>query len=210
MTKVWLILGLFVSNAACANEPSPAGPADVLPVDGGMDGATEADAASPAPLSDSGILEDAAVPPLQAEVTCESQSFWLGGDAPSAEMNPGLACRSCHVRSAPELAYFFSGTVFGSRHEQDLCNSPPPEGARIEILNAAGEIALTLLPNAAGNFISKAREPGFPLPYRARVVVGDVESTMQSLQQNGDCNTCHTEQGQQGAPGRIVWPGRRE
>jgi predicted CXXCH cytochrome family protein len=29
---------------------------------------------------------------------------------------------------------------------------------------------------------------------------------MTTPQTNGDCNSCHTEQGTNGASGRIVWP----
>jgi hypothetical protein len=34
---------------------------------------------------------------------------------------------------------------------------------------------------------------------------GAVVSTMCPPQMSGDCNTCHTELGEQGAPGRITW-----
>ncbi len=205
MKKFYVLLGLAAS-VACGSDPGP-----LLSID--------VDAEVPEPKGDAGLTQDAEVPdaarddaalpdagPVLAETTCTSQSFWMGGDSPSEQMNPGLPCRSCHAFSAPELAYYFAGTVFPSLHEQDLCNSPPPEGGRIEILNEAGEVVLTLRPNAAGNFSSKSREPGFPLPYRARVVLGEREATMQTLQYSGDCNLCHTEQGAQGAPGRIVWP----
>jgi len=40
----------------------------------------------------------------------------------------------------------------------------------------------------------------------ARVVRGDQERVMLSPQMDGDCNSCHTENGANGAPGRIVAP----
>lgn len=47
---------------------------------------------------------------------------------------------------------------------------------------------------------------GVPSPYTARVVVnGVVTSQMLTPQTNGDCNSCHTALGAQGAPGRIHW-----
>ena len=46
----------------------------------------------------------------------------------------------------------------------------------------------------------------FPLPYRARVRANGRVRPMGDVQTNGDCNVCHTEQGREGAPGRILWP----
>lgn len=193
-------MGALAFVLACGETGSPAPPLDDVPP--GERDAEAADSGSDADMP----AQDAAIEIPLAEVTCQSQSFWGGGDAPSAEMNPGLACRSCHQQAAPELAYYFAGTVFNELHGQDLCNTPPPEGARVEILNEASDVVLTLRPNAAGNFSSKTIGPTIPLPYRARVVVGERTKVMQTLQHSGDCNRCHSEQGQEGAPGRIVWP----
>jgi hypothetical protein len=129
------------------------------------------------------------IPGKPAPTTCASGESWTGGDMASKEMNPGLACRSCHLLQAPELAFFFAGTVFPSFHEADLCN-----------------ITLTLLPNSVGNFVSSAVAPGVPLPYRARLTANGLTRSMRTLQSDGDCNGCHTEQGDSNAPGRIVWP----
>lgn len=147
-----------------------------------------------------------ALPAKPVATTCASGSSWDQGDKGSALMNPGLPCRKCHQLQIPELAYFFAGTVFPSFHEQDLCNSPPPAEARIEILDESGAIALVLLPNEAGNFTSNAVVPGLPLPYRAQLVANGLVRAMTTLQQDGDCNGCHTEQGDSDAPGRLVWP----
>ncbi len=148
--------------------------------------------------------------PVQGETTCESGVYWSLGTTGSPLMNPGLACRSCHQQQAPEMAYYFSGTVFPSLHESNLCNSNPPHGARVEILDADGNVTLTLIPNAVGNFLSTSVVAGVPLPYRARLVVHESVRIMTTPQTNGDCNSCHTEQGTQGAPGRIVWPDHLE
>lgn len=174
------------------SEP-PAGPAAIL--------AIEQWVGEGMPAGDCG-----AIAPKPARTTCASGELWAMGDMGSAEMNPGLPCRSCHQMLAPELAYFFAGTVFPSFHEQDLCLSPPPPEARIEILDSDGAVTLTLLPNAAGNFTSSAVVAGVPLPYRARLVAGGLSRSMTTLQQSGDCNGCHTEQGENDAPGRLVWP----
>lgn len=124
-------------------------------------------------------------------------------------MNPGLACRACHLGSAPDKAYYFAGTVFPGMHEANLCDSRPPAGVVVEIIDANGNLALTLpVSQASGNFHSAllVTAPAFPLPYTARVVNGTRTSTMTAPQTDGDCNACHTEQGTGGAPGRVVLP----
>ncbi|RJS20085.1 hypothetical protein DRW03_20175 [Corallococcus sp. H22C18031201] len=147
-----------------------------------------------------------ALPTGQVATSCGSGSFWTDSAQASATMAPGLACRDCHLRLAPDRAYFFMGTVFPSFHEKDACNAPPPADARVELLDSAGRVQLTLTPNAAGNFLSAGLQPAFALPYRARVTAQGRVREMNTLQRSGDCNTCHTEQGNHDAPGRIVWP----
>lgn len=153
------------------------------------------------------------LPAKPLPTTCMSQSFWTQGETGNEQMLPGRACRACHHIEAPEVEYFFAGTVFPAFHEQDLCNAPPPANARIEILDdSTGAVTLTLMPDAAGNFTSLQSSPGVPLPYRARLVSGGVAREMTRPQTSGDCNGCHTEQGTHvapetvDAPGRLVWP----
>jgi mono/diheme cytochrome c family protein len=43
-------------------------------------------------------------------------------------------------------------------------------------------------------------------PFTAKVVVGGKERVMVGPQTLGDCNACHTQNGLQGAPGRIIVP----
>jgi len=141
-----------------------------------------------------------------AETTCASGKMWDPSATSTAQMNPGQACRACHKTQASQFNYFFMGTVFPAFHEKDLCISPPPPGAKVEILNAMGEVTMTLTPNAAGNFMSSAVAAGVPVPYSARLVANGLARSMNALQTDGDCNKCHTEQGAEGAPGRLVWP----
>lgn len=150
-----------------------------------------------------------------APTTCASGTFWTRGDEGAREMHPGKACRACHLQQAPELAYYFAGTGFDDFHAQDDCNSPPPPDARIEILDSAGAIALTLVPDTVGNFTSLGVAAGVPLPYTARLVANGLVRAMQTPQDSGDCNACHTEQGTNAnnarpddpaPPGRLVWP----
>jgi hypothetical protein len=123
-------------------------------------------------------------------------------------MNPGLACRGCHLQMKPQLAWFFMGTVFPALHETDRCDGQPPSGTIVEIIDANGQVALTLTPTIdSGNFRSLSTTAGnVKLPFTARVTSNGKTAMMNTPQMNGDCNSCHTEQGANGAPGRIVHP----
>lgn len=146
-------------------------------------------------------------PDQPAPTVCTSGSKWTGGNEESPDMNPGLACRSCHLRDEPEKAYFFMGTAYPTLHEQDRCFSSAPLGTRVEILDAAGAVRVTMQVRSLGNFYSRSTSAGFPMPYTARIV-SPAGSTlaMTTPQTNGDCNSCHTEQGAGDAVGRILIP----
>ncbi|TSC24480.1 hypothetical protein [Corallococcus sp. Z5C101001] len=149
------------------------------------------------------------LPAGPAPTTCSSGSFWSEASGTGASMAPGHACRNCHLQQAPSVAYFFMGTVYPTLHEADGCDPrlASPSEVKVEILDSQGQTRLTLTPNAAGNFMSNSLQPSFPLPYRVRLVGADGRSReMSTLQTNGDCNTCHTEQGASNAPGRIALP----
>jgi hypothetical protein len=70
-------------------------------------------------------------------------------------------------------------------------------------------VAATMLTNVSangsGNFYS-AIDAGVLLPFTARVTYNGQTNIMTTPQTDGDCNTCHTEQGLNSAPGRILWP----
>ncbi len=137
--------------------------------------------------------------------TCPSGMFWTGGNQASASMDPGMACRACHLTSAPTLVYDFMGTVYSDSHVQDSCLADTPTGVQVEIIDATGNMTLSLSVNSAGNFYSPTNT-GIALPYTARITHNGLTSTMTTPQTDGDCNTCHTAQGTNGAAGRIVWP----
>ncbi|MEI8259338.1 MAG: hypothetical protein WCJ30_27035, partial [Deltaproteobacteria bacterium] len=62
--------------------------------------------------------------------------------------------------------------------------------------------------NSAGNFWLEDRAaPRFAAPYTARVLYQGRERRMIAPQTDGDCNTCHTDTGTMGAPGRVTVPG---
>jgi hypothetical protein len=140
--------------------------------------------------------------------TCASGSRWTLGTEESPDMKPGSACVTCHKVQEAQKAWFFMGTVYPSAHEQDSCNPRPPTGLVVEILDASGAVALSLPVRAtSGNFMSSSRAANLTLPYTARVKNAQGQTlTMQTPQESGDCNLCHTEQGANGAAGRIVWP----
>ncbi|MGE0546245.1 MAG: hypothetical protein AB7O24_30815 [Kofleriaceae bacterium] len=153
---------------------------------------------------------DAGMPPPDAgpaPTVCSSGETWQMGTPPGPDMNPGRACRKCHLNAAPDRAFYFMGTVYPTLHEQDRCHSNVPTGTRVEILDVNGQVALTMQVRAKGNFFSDSVDTQVPLPFTARVVGhnGTVKQR-NTPQMNGDCNSCHTEQGMFGAPGRILLP----
>jgi hypothetical protein len=152
-----------------------------------------------------------------APTTCASNLSWLLGNLGSQWMNPGYACQSCHAgnnfagqnpnhASKQSEAMFFMGTVYGGLHEKNLCDEVNASSAKIEILDSNGTVKLTLTPNGVGNFYSSSSQAGFTLPYTARVTQNGKTRAMTTPQTSGDCNTCHTEQGLNGAPGRVQLP----
>ena len=101
----------------------------------------------------------------------------------------------CH-----DTTFTLAGTVYPTLHEPLNCNGK--DGVRVVITPASGP-AITLTTNAAGNFYSKAH---ITMPYTAKVVSGGAERRMMTPQSNGNCNSCHTQDGEMQAPGRIRPP----
>lgn len=124
-------------------------------------------------------------------------------------MGPGRACIGCHADSnaatgendAPIFA--FAGTVYPTAHEPIDCIGSGSEGAEIEITDADGRV-FTQVANHSGNFFDEPQ--AFSYPYRAKVRFQGRERAMVAPQLIGDCNSCHTEQGLEAAPGRILLP----
>jgi hypothetical protein len=141
--------------------------------------------------------------PLGAKPTCTSGTTWTGGNQGSAVMNPGLACISCHAGNGEAPQFTIAGTVYPTGHEPNLCNGANgTNGARVVIVDAANR-TVTLTPNAAGNFTYTG---AVTTPYTAKVTYQGRERIMPVAQTSGDCNTCHTQNGTSGAPGRITLP----
>jgi hypothetical protein len=139
-----------------------------------------------------------AIPPVS---TCTSNTRWLNGYKGSDRMRPGHACVQCHLaeREGPRLTV--AGTVYPSAHEPDDCNGLAGR-VLVVIKDATGRV-VQLPINGAGNFHHK--EPLSP-PLEAKLVDGTREIAMKLAVPTGDCNSCHTESGTSGAPGRIFLP----
>jgi hypothetical protein len=152
---------------------------------------------------------DAGVPttdPLNAAPTCTSKTTWKNGTNGSSSMEPGQACISCHGRSGGEApSYVIAGTLYPTGHEPDNCNGAngTTSGAKVVVTDNSGK-SVTLTPNSVGNFYSST---SLTAPFKAKVVnSAGVERVMASTTSTGDCNSCHTQSGSNGAPGRITLP----
>ncbi len=175
------------------------------------DGATGSDASAP---------DDAAAPtwtpPAGTNTACVSGTTWTRGNRGSQLMNPGQACIACHT-SMREGPTGLGGTAYYLDHEMNNCNGysgrtpgGPSGTAYVEIVDATGRTA-RLTVNSAGNFITSTR---FTYPLRTARVIGPtgLVNEMSSPVPNGDCNSCHTQDGTttvaggDSAPGRIVVP----
>jgi hypothetical protein len=140
--------------------------------------------------------------PFTAAPKCTSGTMWTQANRGSSDMNPGKACIACHsTMNGPSLT--IAGTVYPTAHEPDLCNGAPgSNGARIVITGADG-VTQTLTPGTSGNFNSRTK---VTLPFKAKVTYMGRERAMVATQVSGDCNSCHTQNGTNSAPGRILLP----
>jgi hypothetical protein len=135
-------------------------------------------------------------------LTCTSGTY---DHAPEGVgMQPGGACNTCHSQQSgvdKPPTFSIAGTVYPTAHEYDACVGVA--GAQVVIMDVSGNTQLTLTTNASGNFTSEA---SIKKPYRAKVIVNGQTREMSASQTDGNCNSCHTESGANGAPGRIMTP----
>jgi hypothetical protein len=156
-----------------------------------------------------GTPEDPPEPPIVSQCSSKVKTAFTT-DRESPEMNPGMACITCHkvenARRRKERApNLIGGTVYATVREPDLCNGTS-EPATVVITDANNQ-TYSLDVNSVGNFYAWGAElAGIKFPIRAKVVLGGKERAMSTPQMTGDCNSCHTEQGRNGAPGRIFLP----
>ena len=158
-----------------------------------------------------------------AEITsvCTSDTTWnpKGGnvtlqdeddddDRFGPRMNPGKACIDCHSNKTKdkEPILQIGGTVYPTVREPDLCYGAGNAGAKVVVIDANGtEWPMDV--TDTGNFSWGTDQDEIPFPITAKVVLEDgSERVMDTPQDSGDCNSCHTETGDNGAPGRIFLP----
>jgi len=167
------------------------------------------DASSPPPGQDAGatgLAYDGGDLDAEAPV-CTSGVMWTLGNSGSAEMQPGNACITCHVLGGAASGYPFdvAGTVYPTAHEPNECDGTM--SASIVITDSKQKVH-TLQVNSAGNFYNfdYLGVGAIPTPFTVKVVLSGNERPMLTPVTNGDCNSCHTQQGLMGAPGRVTTP----
>ncbi len=177
---VWVDGGTPENKISCTTAPPPSGEggADSGSLDGGLDGASP----------------------------CTSRSYWDGGNTKSPLMNPGEACSACHqVMGGPNL--LFAGTVYKTAHEPDLCNGQSPPPTITVTITDVNKRTVKGVVNNAGNFdIPKPGGAPLKAPFKASLSDGVATRAMVGTVTSGDCNSCHTVAGKNGAPGRILAP----
>lgn len=135
-----------------------------------------------------------------ASTVCTSGTTWAQGTPSSALMQPGKACIACHSATGGP-SFTIAGTVYPTIHEPDACNGVAGNGMTVVLIDAAGK-SHSMPVNAAGNF---TRVTGMPMPYKAMIMDGTKTREMKTPQTDGDCNGCHSVQGNN-SPGRILAP----
>ena len=191
----------IVALIGCGGQPTETG--GIRPA--GADGAVDAGVARDGGDGDAASLADgggAASDPFAAAPICTSGVTWTRGNHGSAVMNPGRACIACHAANDGP-PFTIAGTVYPTGHEPDLCDGAADAKDVSVTITGADGLTITLTPNEAGNFYSATR---LKLPLQATITDQGRARTMAVGQSSGDCNGCHTQAGDSGAPGRIVLP----
>jgi mono/diheme cytochrome c family protein len=176
----WVAAGT-PKGAVCTDTPPSA--VDGGALDGGGDGGDGGDGGSTA-------------------LKCTSGKTWTQGNTASPLMHPGLACNACHqVQGGPNLR--IAGTVYPSLHEPNDCDGKGPPPALTVIITDKNGKTTNLPVNSAGNFFTPSK---ITPPYKAKITDGVTTRAMNGSVTAGDCNSCHTVTGANGAPGRVMAP----
>jgi hypothetical protein len=98
-----------------------------------------------------------------------------------------------------------AGTVYPTVREPDDCNGiNGTTTATTVVIVDANNHTYTVPVNSVGNFYMETGT--IALPFHVKVVRAGMERAMVAAQMSGDCNSCHTQDGTNMAPGRIVAP----
>ncbi|HET9957903.1 MAG TPA: hypothetical protein VFQ61_25570 [Polyangiaceae bacterium] len=139
--------------------------------------------------------------PFSTPVTCTSNVKWTRGE--NDRMRPGEACIACHAQTGDAPKFTIAGTVYPTGHEPNDCNGVTAATATTIVITDANQVEHKISANSAGNFMLST---SVATPYTAKVVTSVGERKMFSPQTSGDCNSCHTQDGSNGAPGRVLIP----
>jgi hypothetical protein len=132
---------------------------------------------------------------------CASGTKWSGGDHGSELMHPGRDCIACHEQEGRGPRFTLAGTVHAQQHEADDCFGV--SGVTVQVTDANQKVVLTLTTNEAGNFFTEA---AVAKPYKIQVLGSGKSNAMAAAQTSGECASCHTQEGANGAPGRVQAP----
>lgn len=148
-------------------------------------------------MVDGGTL-DAGPNPYNTPPVCTSGKYWMSGN--SMSMRPGEACQACHQKQGGPN-YSVAGTVYPTAHEPKDCNGSM--GGMNVIVTDKNNKVVTVPVNNVGNF---ATQSSLVAPFFVKVVAGNKTRAMIGSLTSGDCNSCHTENGANNAPGRVMAP----
>jgi mono/diheme cytochrome c family protein len=118
-------------------------------------------------------------------------------------MHPGGNCIACHAEEEDAPRFVVAGTVMAAFDDDQDCNGVGD--VTVELTGSDGQVT-TLITNAAGNFFLREGEGTIAPPYTAKLIHQGRERAMATPQPSSNCAACHTDEGNNGAPGRIVAP----
>lgn len=164
-------------------------------------GAPKGTVCTPKPGTDGGTIDAGPPTNYNTPLVCTSKQTWTKGNQDSPLMRPGGACITCHtMKGGP--AFTVAGTVYPTAHEPNDCNGSNVAGTTVVVTDKNG-VVKSIPVSSVGNFYSSG---AVAAPFHVKVVSGAKERAMAGALTAGDCNTCHTATGVNGAPGRIMAP----
>jgi len=185
-----------------ASTTSPMPPLPAASVDTAKQAAFSAWVSSGMPAGSCGVDAGTPDPVFSGAPTCTSGAYWTGGT--SGSMRPGEACIACHSQGEGP-AFAIAGTAYPTGHEYNDCDGSAAQGAVVTVTDST-HVSRSFTVNSAGNFYGAA-SGGWPVfPITATITLGGKTRAMSGAVPTGDCNTCHTLNGANGAPGRIALP----
>ncbi len=149
--------------------------------------------------TDGGIPDAGPPDPLNEPAQCTSGVTYTGSEG--SNMRPGEACIACHQREGGP-GFNIGGTVYPTGHEPDDCVASASAGAVVTVTDSTGATA-SFTCNGNGNFSGNA---SLTFPITAVVSFSGKTRAMTTPVASGDCNSCHTQTGANGAPGRVTLP----